>query len=82
MTYILNGMLDVGYGLWVGSFCFLGTFFGMRLLDTLMKKFDRQSPLVMLLAFIFIISVIAVPIFGVQQLKGVENLWEMTNICS
>lgn len=41
MTYILNGMLDVYYGVWVGSFCVIGTFFGMKLLDNLMKKFDR-----------------------------------------
>jgi uncharacterized membrane protein YfcA len=40
-TYILNGMLDVSYGLWVGGFCFVGTFFGMKLLDSIMKKFDR-----------------------------------------
>ena len=40
-TYILNGMLDVGYGLWVGSFCAVGTYFGMKLLDSLMKKFNR-----------------------------------------
>ena len=56
MTYILNGMLDVSYGLWVGGFCFLGTFFGMKLLNIVMKKVNRQSPLVFLLTFIFIIS--------------------------
>lgn len=81
MTYILNGMLDIGYGVWVGSFCVCGTYLGMKALDKIMKKFDRQSPLVMLLAFIFVISVIAVPFFGVQQLKGVDNLWELSNIC-
>ena len=81
-TYILNGMLDIGYGCWVGGFCFVGTYFGMKLLDTLMKRFDRQSPLVMLLAFIFVISVIAVPYFGFQQVRGQDNLWVLTNICS
>lgn len=64
MTYIINGMLDISYGAWVGGFCFIGTFLGMNLLKIVMKKLNRQSPLVFLLSFIFIISVIAVPIFG------------------
>jgi len=64
MIYIINGMLDISYGMWVGGFCFVGTFLGMHLLNVVMKKLNRQSPLVMLLSFIFIISVISVPIFG------------------
>jgi uncharacterized membrane protein YfcA len=75
MTYIISGMLDITYGSWVGGFCFLGTLFGMQLLKAVMSKLNRQSPLVFLLSFIFIISVIAVPIFGSQQLRGQENLW-------
>ena len=31
-TYIISGMLDIQYGLWVGGFCFLGTYLGMKLL--------------------------------------------------
>ena len=65
MTYILSGMLNLSYGAWVGSFCILGTFVGMYALDKIMKKLNRQSPLVFLLTFIFVISVIAVPVFGV-----------------
>lgn len=80
-TYIISGMLNLGYGGWIGGFCFLGTFLGMKLLNFVMKKFNRQSPLVFLLSFIFIISVIAVPIFGAKSLQGVENLWEFSNIC-
>lgn len=40
-TYIISGMLDIGYGGWVGGFCFLGTFIGMKLLKIVMKKFNR-----------------------------------------
>ena len=32
MIYIINGMLDISYGMWVGGFCFIGTFLGMNLL--------------------------------------------------
>ena len=65
MTYIISGLLNLSYGLWVGGFCILGTLLGMYLLNKIMKKLNRQSPLVFLLTFIFVISVIAVPVFGV-----------------
>ena len=56
LTYILNDMLDIPYGLWVGSFQIMGTICGMLILDKVMKKLNRQSPLVMLLTVIFLIS--------------------------
>lgn len=64
MTYLINDMLDISYGVWVGSFCILGTIVGMVLLNTIMKKLGRQSPLVILLSFILGISALSVPIFG------------------
>ena len=66
MTYILNDMLELSYGVWVGGFNILGTILGMALLNTVMKKLGRQSPLVILLSFILGISALAVPIFGLQ----------------
>ena len=81
MSYIIADLLNMSYGLWVGSFCMLGTLVGMYLLDKLMKKLNRQSPLVFLLVFIFVISVIAVPVFGIQQLQGEDNIWATSSIC-
>jgi uncharacterized membrane protein YuzA (DUF378 family) len=71
--------LDVTYGLWVGGFNVLGTLIGMFLLNTIMKKLGRKSPLVILLSFILGISAIAVPIFGLQQLP--KDPWAFGNIC-
>ena len=82
ISYLLNGMLDYSYGLWVGSFCVIGTIGGMILLDKVMKKFDRQSPLVMLLAFIMGISCIAVPYFGLARLDTSKDIWAMGSLCS
>ena len=81
-SYLLNGMLDVGYGLWVGGFCVIGTIIGMQLLDRIMLKFDRQSPLVMLLAFIMGISAIAVPYFGIMKIDNSKDIWAMGSLCS
>ena len=80
-SYLLNGMLNIGYGVWVGSFCVLGTVTGMMLLEKLMVKFDRQSPLVMLLAFIMGISALAVPYFGLTKLDTSKNIWELGSLC-
>jgi len=41
LTYMLNDLLPVSYGIWVGSFCILGTICGMILLKTLMSKLGR-----------------------------------------
>ena len=81
MTYLFAGLINLSYGVWVGGFCIIGTFLGMYALNSLMKKLNRQSPLVALLTFIFFISVVAVPVFGIQQLKGQENLWQINSIC-
>jgi uncharacterized membrane protein YfcA len=64
MTYIIEGQLDVSYGVWVGGFNVIGTLLGMFLLNTIMKRLGRKSPLVILLSFILGISAVAVPIFG------------------
>ena len=81
MTYIIQGMLDVDYGLTIGGFCLIGTFVGMKVLDKVMKKLNRQSPLVMLLTLVLGMSALAVPYFGIDQLKDEDNLFEMGHIC-
>lgn len=66
LTYVLNDMLDLSYGLWAGAFCILGTSAGMYLLEKLMRRLKRQSPQVFLLCFILTISAVAVPYFGLS----------------
>lgn len=81
--FIIAEMLDIYYALWVGGFCMLGTILGMAALDLVMSKMGRQSPLVFLLCFVFFISVVAIPIFGANELAGKtsEELWRFGSIC-
>lgn len=81
MTYVLNDMLDISYGIWAGSFCIVGAIIGMQLLDLLMKRVQRQSPQVFLLCFILSISAVAVPFFGISQLKGKKDILRFHNLC-
>lgn len=68
-TYVMNGMLTIDYGLWVAGCCMIGTVIGMVALEVIMKRFNRQSPLLFILVGIFLISTLAVPIFGYAKLS-------------
>lgn len=63
-TYIINNLLKTDYALFIGAFQIFGTLIGMFVLKKFMNKIGRQSPLVILLAFILGISSVAVPFFG------------------
>jgi uncharacterized membrane protein YfcA len=80
MTYLLNDMLELSYGIWVGGFCIVGTILGMILLKNIMNKLGRQSPLVILLSFILGISALAVPYFGLQQIP--DDPWVFKSLCA
>lgn len=41
ITYSLQGTMDLQYAAWIGFWCVLGTFLGMKLLDVMMKKWNR-----------------------------------------
>ena len=45
----------------------MGTVIGMLLIQAIAKKITRQSALVVVLGTIFLISVVAVPYFGLRE---------------
>lgn len=81
LTYMLNDMMDLSYGIWAGCFCIMGSILGMLLLDMIITKLDRQSPQVFLLCLILTISAIAVPILGYKTLSGKKDLLKFHSIC-
>lgn len=68
ITYTLQKTMNIQYALWIGSWCVLGSITGMKLLDKFMKKWNRQSPIVFLLATILGLSAILIPVFGAIEL--------------
>ena len=40
-TYIIAGIMPISHAMWVGAFCVVGTFLGMLLLNSIMKKLNR-----------------------------------------
>lgn len=85
LVYFLNGQLDIPYGLWIGFWSTVGMVCGLLLTQWYMKRSGRQSIIVWFLVVIFVISVVAIPIFGGMSLKvehdeGVD-LWAFSDIC-
>ena len=68
ITYYVQGTMNVQYALWTGAWCVLGSIAGMKLLDKVMKKWNRQSPIVFLLATILGLSALLIPVFGAIDL--------------
>jgi uncharacterized membrane protein YfcA len=68
--FIMYKMLDFNFGFWIGVWCCVGTIVGLKIMNSLMKRFDRQSPIVMVLTFILLLSAVFVPFFGSIELKN------------
>lgn len=82
VQYSINKMVVFSYGLWMSLWCILGTVAGMKLLDKLMEKYKRQSPLVFLLLSIFVLSTLGVLYFGIIAMDyQAENIYEWGSIC-
>ena len=81
VSYLINGMINIPYALWLGIFCMIGSCTGMYFMIKLMKKLNRQSPLLIVLIIIQFISVVAIPYFGIKQLRNMNNIWKLSDLC-
>ena len=66
----LNGMINLPYGVWLGSMSMIGSILGLIFVDWYIKRSGRQSIFVWVLVFVFLLSVIATPLFGYQSLSA------------
>lgn len=73
LIFILNDSLDIRYGLWISLWSVIGTLFGLCGANWYMKKSGRQSIIVWCLVIIFVLSTIAIPLFGGMSL---HNEWK------
>jgi len=79
VIYVIQGLLFISYGLWIGCFCVTGTLMAMTIFAWIMKKLGRKSPLVMLLSFVLGLSALAVLYFGFKFMPA--KPWEFSNMC-
>ena len=73
------------YGLWIGFWSCIGMILGLCGTQVYMKRTGRQSIIVWTLVFVFILSVIAIPIFGGLSIKKEHDegldLWAFNSVC-
>ena len=81
ITYLVFGTLNFTFGMWIGVWCAIASLAGLYILNKVLKKFDRQSPVVFLLTFVLGLSALLVPVFAIVQLKGKSDILKFKNIC-
>ena len=77
-TYIVHRILNVQFSLWIGFWCSSGSVLGLFILSKIIKRFDRQSPVVFALTFVLGLSSILVPIFGFLDIlkhQSGDKMW-------
>ena len=73
LIYSLNGQMNYRLGLWIAVFAVAGVVIGLRMMQNYIKKTGKHSIVVWVLVWMFVISVIAVPIFGGMNLKSASD---------
>jgi uncharacterized membrane protein YfcA len=76
VSSFIQDTLDPIYALWTGGWCILGTIAGMKLLDWMKKKWNRQSPIVFLLTGMLGLSALLIPVFGAIKIFDRSNIPE------
>ena len=64
VIYISYGALNTDYAQWLGFWSVIGIMSGIGLVNSLIKKYNRQSILVFILVLVLGISAVMVPIFN------------------
>lgn len=69
VIYIIHKMLNLQFSMWLGFWCSSGSLVGLYILNKIIKRFDRQSPVVFALTIVLALSSLLVPIFGAIDLR-------------
>ena len=57
-----KGQLNYGYFIMIGTFIFLSSYLGLIQVARLVKKTGRQSIIIFVMAFVFIVSFLILPV--------------------
>jgi hypothetical protein len=59
---VYKGQLNYGYFIMIGTFIFLSSYLGLIQVARLVKKTGRQSIIIFVMAFVFIVSFLILPV--------------------
>ena len=68
VMYISYGTFNVAFALWISFWCSMGIMVGVSIMDHLIKKYKRQSILVIVLTVILGFSAVLVPYDNVSRI--------------
>ena len=69
IIYIIHKMLNLQFSFWIGFWCSGGSILGLYILNKIIKRFNRQSPVVFALTTVLALSSLLVPIFGALEFR-------------
>ena len=69
LVYSINAELQTRLGLWIAIWAVAGTIIGLRVMMNYIKRTGKHSIVVWILVYMFVVSVVAVPLFGGLNLK-------------
>jgi len=76
---LINGELLVLYGFWISVWSVVGTIGGLKLADFAVRKTGRVSIFIWILVFMFVVSVVVIPMAASVDIKAQisngENIW-------
>jgi len=82
IQYLGNGTLPWDYCLWFLGFGIWGAFFGKTLLDSLIKRFKRQSLIIAFLALLIGLVLIALLYVAISRIASGNSSWAFKHICN
>jgi hypothetical protein len=59
---VYKGQLNYGYFIMIGTFIFLSSYIGLIQVARVVKRTGRQSIIIFVMAFVFIVSFIILPV--------------------
>eukprot|EP01126_Amoeba_proteus_P061629 TRINITY_DN8294_c0_g5_i1.p1 TRINITY_DN8294_c0_g5~~TRINITY_DN8294_c0_g5_i1.p1 ORF type:complete len:400 (+),score=69.89 TRINITY_DN8294_c0_g5_i1:315-1514(+) len=85
LQFAILGMLEYDYALYFSILGFFGALIGQFGVSWLLKKYNKSSLVVFLLAFIIIIGAVALLVLGVLRAidryrRGI-SIWHLTSVC-
>ena len=85
LTYWLFGDLPLGYSLWIGLWSGLAIALFLWLIGAIIRKYQRASIVVIILAIVLTMSTFVVPTVNIQNLMLMmehgHDVWEFGTLC-
>jgi len=85
LVFITFGGLTIDYAIWIGIWSVVGIIIGLKVIANIIKKYNRPSIVVFVLATVLFVSSIMVPIFNaknlVKQIDLGKDIWKFGEMC-